>query len=123
MSFLATVTLSTLTTLVLLPLNTPKNAPVDTLVRAGRISRDTVKKALDRALPQILDDFANGELENKEAFHVRAKQGNQPALNVIGKLDMRKGPDKMVLITMMRKDDFRTDAFGGGRQKKYEVSI
>jgi len=24
---------------------------------------------------------------------------------------------------MMRKDDFRTDAFGGGQQKKYEVSI
>jgi len=44
-------------------------------------------------------------------------------LNVIGSLDMRKGPDKMVLITMMRKDDFRTDAFGGGQQKKYEVSI
>ena len=91
--------------------------------RAGKISRQTVKKALDRALPQILDDFDNGELSNKEAFHVRAKQGNQPALNVIGSLDMRKGPDKMVLITMMRKDDFRTDAFGGGQQKKYEVSI
>ena len=92
-------------------------------VRAGRISRDSVKKALDRALPQILDDFANGELENKEAFHVRAKQGSQPALNIIGKLDMRKGPDKMVLITMMRKDDFRTDAFSGGQQKTYEVSL
>jgi len=92
-------------------------------VSAGRISRDSVKKTLDRALPQILDDFANGELENKEAFHVRAKQGNQPALNVIGKLDMRKGPDKMVLITMMRKDDFRTDSFGGGQQKTYEVNL
>ena len=91
--------------------------------RGGKISRDSVIRALDRALPQILDDFANGELDNKEAFHVRADQGNQPALNVIGKLDMRKGPDKMVLITMMRKDDFRTDAFGDGSQKTYEVSI
>ena len=91
--------------------------------RAGKISRDSVKRALDRALPDILDDFANGELDNKEAFHVKAQQGNQPALNVIGKLDMRKGPDKMVLITMMSKDDFRTDAFGGGEQKTYEVSI
>jgi hypothetical protein len=91
--------------------------------RAGKISRDTVRRALDRALPKILDDFANGELNNKEAFHVRASQGKQPALNVIGKLDMRKGPDKMVLITMMRKDDFRTDAFGGGEQKTYEVDI
>lgn len=91
--------------------------------RGGKISRDSVRKALDRALPKILDDFANGELTNKEAFHVRASQGKQPALNVIGKLDMRKGPDKMVLITMMRKDDFRTDSFGGGDQKTYEVSI
>jgi len=91
--------------------------------RSGKISRESVMRALDRALPQILDDFANGELDNKEAFHVRAEQGNQPALNVIGKLDMRRGPDKMVLVTMMRKDDFRTDAFGGGRQKTYEVSI
>ena len=91
--------------------------------RGGKISRDSVHRALDRALPAILDDFANGELDNKEAFHVRAEQGNQPALNVIGKLDMRKGPDKMILITMMRKDDFRTDAFGGGDQKTYEVSI
>mgnify|MGYP003638297201 FL=1 len=91
--------------------------------RAGKISRDSVRRALDRALPDILDDFANGELDNKEAFHVKAEQGNQPALNVIGKLDMRKGPDKMVLITMMRKDDFRTDAFGDGSQKTYEVSI
>ena len=91
--------------------------------RGGKISRASVTRALDRALPKILDDFANGELNNKEAFHVRASQGSQPALNVIGKLDMRKGPDKMVLITMMRKDDFRTDSFGGGDQKTYEVSI
>jgi hypothetical protein len=90
---------------------------------AGKISRDSIHKALDRALPQILDDFINGELDNKEAFHVQASQGDQPALNIIGKLDMRKGPDKMVLVTMMRKDDFRTDAFGGGEQKTYEVSI
>ena len=26
--------------------------------RAGKISRDTVRRALDRALPDILDDFA-----------------------------------------------------------------
>ena len=91
--------------------------------RSGKISRESVIRALDRALPQILDDFANGELDNKEAFHVRASQGNQAALNIIGKLDMRKGPDKMVLVTMMRNDDFRPEAFGGGRQKTYEVSI
>ena len=73
--------------------------------------------------PQILDDFANGEIANGEVFHVRAKQGNQPALNLIAKLDMRKGPDRLVIVTMMRKDDFRTDAFGGGKQKTYDVDL
>ena len=89
----------------------------------GRISRDSIVKALDRALPQLLDDFMNGEIKNKEPFHVKATQGKQPALNIVGSLDMRKGPDELRIITMMRKDDFRTDAFGGGSQKTYEVSI
>lgn len=89
----------------------------------GKISRDSVVKTLDRALPQILDDFTNGELANGEAFHIRAAQGKQPALNLVAKLDMRKGPDRLVIITMMRKDDFKTDSFGGGRQKTYDVSL
>lgn len=89
----------------------------------GRISRDSIVKALDRALPQLLDDFMNGEIKNKEPFHVKASQGSQTPLNIIGSLDMRKGPDELRIITMMRKDDFRTDAFGGGEQKTYEVDI
>jgi len=89
----------------------------------GKISRESVIKTLDRALPQILGDFANGELENGEAFHIRAAQGNQPALNLVAKLDMRKGPDRLVIVTMMRKDNFATDSFGGGRQKTYNVSL
>jgi len=89
----------------------------------GRISRDSIVKALDRALPQLLDDFMNGEIKNKEPFHVKASQGSQLPLNIVGSLDMRKGPDELRIITMMRKDDFRTDAFGGGSQKTYEVSI
>ena len=89
----------------------------------GRISRDSVVKALDRALPQLLDDFMNGEIKNKEPFHIKASQGSQPPLNIVGSLDMRKGPDELRIITMMRKDDFRTDAFGGGEQKTYEVNI
>ena len=73
--------------------------------------------------PTSAYDFANGEIANGEVFHVRAKQGNQPALNLIAKLDMRKGPDRLVIVTMMRKDDFRTDAFGGGKQKTYDVDL
>ena len=89
----------------------------------GRISRESIVKALDRALPQLLDDFMNGEIKNKEPFHVKASQGSQTPLNIVGSLDMRKGPDELRIITMMRKDDFRTDAFGGGEQKTYEVDI
>jgi hypothetical protein len=36
---------------------------------------------------------------------------------------MRKGPDRLVIVTMMRKDDFRTDSFGGGKQKTYDVDL
>ena len=44
-----------------------------------------------------------------------------PALNVIAVLDMRKGPDTIKVVTVMRKDDFKTDSFGGGQQKTYTV--
>jgi len=48
-------------------------------------------------------------------------RGKVPALNVIAVLDMRKGPDTIKVITVMRKDDFKTDSFGGGEQKTYTV--
>ena len=88
-----------------------------------KISKDAIVMAVDRAIGLIMNDYANGELENGEAFHIRMKGKSRqvPALNVIGVLDMQKGPDTLKIITVMRKDDFKTDSFGGGQQKTYNV--
>ena len=90
-----------------------------------KISKDAIISAVDRSLGLIMNDYANGELENGEAFHIRmkGKSNKVPALNVVAALDMRKGPDTIKVITVMRKDDFKTDNFGGGGQKTYNVGM
>ena len=93
--------------------------------KGSKISKDAIIQAVDRAMGLIMNDYANGELTNDEAFHIRMKGKSKqvPALNVIAVLDMKKGPDTMKIITVMRKDDFKTDNFGGkgGQQKTYNV--
>ena len=87
-----------------------------------KISNQAIIQAIEMAIGKIIQDFANGELANDEPFHIRmVGRGKVPALNVIAGLDMRKGPDTIKVITVMRKDDFRTDNFGGGEQKTYTV--
>jgi len=90
-----------------------------------KISKDAIVSAVDRSLGLIMNDYANGEIENGEAFHIRMKGKSRqvPALNVIAALDMQKGPDTIKIITVMRKDDFKTDNFGGGSQKTYNVGM
>ena len=68
-----------------------------------------------------MNDYMNGELGNDEPFLIRAKQGSQPTLNVVCALKMKKGPDSVNIITVMRKEDFKTDNFGA--QREYAVSI
>ena len=85
-----------------------------------KISNKAIIQAVEMAIGKIIQDFANGELANDEPFHIRmVGRGKVPALNVIAVLDMRKGPDTIKVITVMRKDDFKTDNFGGGEQKTY----
>jgi hypothetical protein len=87
-----------------------------------KISNQAIVQAVEMAIGKIIQDFANGELANDEPFHIRmVGRGKVPALNVIAVLDMRKGPDTIKVITVMRKDDFKTDSFGGGEQKTYTV--
>ena len=87
-----------------------------------KISNQAIIQAVEMAIGKIIQDFANGELANDEPFHIRmVGRGKVPALNVIAVLDMRKGPDTIKVITVMRKDDFKTDSFGGGEQKTYTV--
>jgi len=87
-----------------------------------KISNQAIIQAVEMAIGKIIQDFANGELANDEPFHIRmVGRGKVPALNVIAVLDMRKGPDTIKVITVMRKDDFKTDTFGDGDQKTYTV--
>lgn len=87
-----------------------------------KISNNAIIQAVEMAIGKIIQDYANGELGNDEPFHIRmVGRGKVPALNVIAVLDMRKGPDTIKVITVMRKDDFKTDSFGGGEQKTYTV--
>ena len=87
-----------------------------------KISNKAIIQAVELAIGKIIQDYANGELGNDEPFHIKmVGRGKVPALNVIAVLDMRKGPDTIKVITVMRKDDFKTDSFGGGEQKTYTV--
>ena len=90
---------------------------------AGKtISKDAILQAAQRGLGLVIQDYANGEVANGEAFVIRHKaNARTPALNIVAALEMRKGPDTMKIITVMRKDDFKTDNFGGGQQKTYNV--
>ena len=87
-----------------------------------KISNRAIIQAVELAIGKIIQDYANGELGNDEPFHIRmVGKGKVPALNVIAVLDMRKGPDTIKVVTVMRKDDFKTDSFAGGQQKTYTV--
>jgi len=90
---------------------------------AGKtISKDSILQAAERGLGLVIQDYANGEIANGEAFVIRHKaNAKTPALNLVAALEMKKGPDTMKIITVMRKDDFKTDNFGGGKQKTYNV--
>ena len=87
-----------------------------------KISNRAIIQAVELAIGKIIQDYANGELGNDEPFHIKmVGRGKVPALNVIAVLDMRKGPDTIKVVTVMRKDDFKTDSFAGGQQKTYTV--
>ena len=87
-----------------------------------KISNKAIIQSVEMAIGKIIQDYANGELGNDEPFHIKmVGRGKVPALNVIAVLDMRKGPDTIKVVTVMRKDDFKTDSFGGGQQKTYTV--
>ena len=89
---------------------------------AEKISNNAIVQAVELAIGKIIQDYANGELGNDEPFHIKmVGRGKVPALNVIAVLDMRKGPDTIKVVTVMRKDDFKTDSFAGGQQKTYTV--
>ncbi|MFA5153927.1 MAG: hypothetical protein WC554_15355 [Clostridia bacterium] len=67
------------------------------------ITEDEIIKDLEKALPKIMNDYANGEIENEAEFLVKNKETK---LNIIGALKMRKGKDFISIITVMRKPGY-----------------
>lgn len=79
------------------------------------ISSKSIREAISMALGDIIDDYANGELKNNERFLIVKSSGVSVPLNIVGALNMRKGPDDFAVITVMRKQNFLSDL------KTYEV--
>lgn len=67
------------------------------------VTKEEIKLALEMALGKVISDYANGEIPNNAEFLVRRKLTD---LNIIATLTMRKGPDQIRVITVMRKKNF-----------------
>lgn len=67
------------------------------------ISEDEIIQDLETALPKVINDFANGEINNNSDFLVKNRKTN---LNIVCNLRMQKGKDFVAVITVMRKPYF-----------------
>ena len=85
--------------------------------RGFGISSKSIDRAIDAAIGDIINDYANGELRNGERFLIVAKTGPGVPLNIVGALNMRKGPDDFGVITVMRKEGFMSEL------PTYEVKV
>jgi len=80
------------------------------------ISKESIVRAIDKAIGDVMNDFANGELRNGERFLIVDKSGKGDPLNVLCSLQMREGQDTLTVITVMRKSGFATEGM-----RRYEV--
>lgn len=89
----------------------------DSSGRGSKISGAAIQRAIDAAIGNIINDYANGELRNNERFLIVAKTRKGDPLNIVGALSMKKGPDEFAVITVMRKEGFMSDL------PTYEVNV
>ena len=89
----------------------------DSQGRGFGISSKSIDKAIDAAIGDIINDYANGQLRNGERFLIVARTGPGVPLNIVGALNMRKGPDDFGVITVMRKENFMSEL------PTYEVKV
>ncbi len=87
---------------------------------AKQIDRGAIVKAIDAATSDFMTDFANGELRNGDRFIIRANDGKGETLNIVATLNMRPGRDFLYVITVMRKNRFKTTE---GEVLEYEVKV
>lgn len=79
------------------------------------IDNKEIINTLERAFPQIFQDFANGELANNAEFVVKNKITD---LNVVAAITMKPGPDQIRVVTVIRKRGFVAKS---GTAKVYTV--
>lgn len=68
------------------------------------ITENEIKIDMEKVLPKLFNDFANGEIPNNSSFIVFNKKSK---LNIIAELKMQKGKDFIKVITVMRKASFK----------------
>lgn len=78
------------------------------------ITEEEIIRDVNKALPYVLNDFANGEIDTNSYFLVHNKKTN---LNVVCVLRMQKGKDFVKVITVMKKKNFKEKS----GTKRYEI--
>jgi len=69
-----------------------------------KITEEEIEDAITKALPQIIHDFANGEIERGQEVGIYNKKNK---LNVIAAINIKKGKDFIKIITVMKKAGFK----------------
>ena len=72
--------------------------------QGAEITETEIKRDILKAIPEIVNDFANGEIEKNAEIRIYNKKTN---LNIIIAIDMKKGKDFIKVITVMRKSNFK----------------
>jgi len=78
------------------------------------ITEDEIITDVNKALPYVLNDFANGEIETNSYFLVHNKKTH---LNIVCVLRMQKGKDFVKVVTVMKKKNFKEKS----GTKRYEI--
>ncbi len=69
----------------------------------SEIKKEEIVMTLERAFPQVFQDFANGEIPNQAEICIKNRITD---LAIIATIVMRPGPDMVRVITCMRKKGF-----------------
>jgi hypothetical protein len=79
------------------------------------IKQEEVISTINKAIPMIVSDIANGEIARNESVWIF---NSKTKLNVIAGLDFKKGLDFLSVITTIRKENFKPK---NKTDKKYKV--
>jgi hypothetical protein len=71
------------------------------------ITEDEIIKTIKKAIPTIVNDLANGDIERNSDILIHNKESK---LNVIAALKFQKGIDFITAVTVMRKAGFKPKA-------------